>query len=116
MTNFKNTSKTQLTRVLADYRPAKLQRSKADWRIIYYVKHPVEDKMIRFRKRVKAFDSVKERLKYADLPIDKINRKLIQGWNPILDQQNSEYISMVEAVNRLNDKSCGLITFDNKMY
>lgn len=103
MANLKNSSNSQRTRVLADYRPAKLHRSKADWRIIYYVKHPVDDKMIRFRKRVKAFDSVNERLKYAELLIDKINRKLIQGWNPILDQQNHQYTTIKEAISNYHE-------------
>jgi len=69
------------TIVFIDYVPAELQENK-DWRIVYYVKNPITEKLEAKRPRVKPLKSITERRKLAKRMILEINKRLETGWNP----------------------------------
>ena len=71
------------------------------WRfyVCYYVLDPTNDKLKRIRIRCNRIRSPRERVKYATLLCSEINRKLYNGWNPLVgeDSLSTKRVSIVEA-------------------
>jgi len=67
--------------VFVDFIPAELKENKV-WRIVYYVKNPITEKLERKCPRVKPLRSITERRKMAKRMVLEINKRLEQGWNP----------------------------------
>lgn len=81
-----------------DYSPATLSKGNSDeWRIVFYALNPQTNKLERIRKRVKKIQSIKARTQYANSIIVEINKKLQEGWNPFIEQEN------VNAFNLFSD-------------
>lgn len=92
------TPKKKLYIIGLDYSPAELQKGTGDeWRIVFYVKDPIKNKLVRIRKRVKPITGKSARLKYANSIIAEINTQLAKGWNPLVENDN------VTAFNLLRD-------------
>lgn len=64
-----------------DYVPARLSEGK-EWVVIWYVKDPVTNKMIRCRKKFNRIKQLTKRRASAKAFINTINERLALGWNP----------------------------------
>ena len=83
-----------------DFRPAQIMGDKEVY-VCYYVLDPTNDKLKRMRIRCNRVKNPRERTKYATLLCGEINRKLYNGWNPLLgeDSTSKKRVSIVEAAN-----------------
>lgn len=81
-----------------DFRPAQVMRNKEVY-VCYYVLDPTNDKLKRIRVRCNRIKNPRERTKYATLLCTEINRKLYNGWNPLINEEptSSKRLSVVEA-------------------
>lgn len=81
-----------------DFRPAQVMRNKEVY-VCYYVLDPTNDKLKRMRVRCNRIKNPRERAKYAALLCAEINRKLYNGWNPLIgdDSASTKRLSIVEA-------------------
>jgi len=81
-----------------DFRPAQVMRNKEVY-VCYYVLDPTSDRLKRMRIRCNRIKSPRERAKYATLLCAEINRKLYNGWNPLVgeDSASTKRVSIVEA-------------------
>lgn len=83
--------------IFVDFYPAELKEN-AVWEIVYYVKNPETQKMIRKRNRVKPLKKISDRRKLANRMILEINKRLANGWNPLFqDKGTKELISFKKA-------------------
>lgn len=64
-----------------DYVPARLSESK-EWVVVWYVKDPVTNKMVRCRKKFNRIKQLTKRRASAKAFINTINERLALGWNP----------------------------------
>ena len=71
-----------------DFRPAKVRKNKETY-ILYYVLDPASDKLKRMRIRCNRVKRPRERLKYANLICAEINRRLYNGWNPLIGEEST---------------------------
>ena len=81
-----------------DFRPAQVMGDKEVY-VCYYVLDPTNDKLKRMRIRCNRIKNLRERAKYATLLCAEINRKLYNGWNPLIgeDSASTKRVSIVEA-------------------
>lgn len=81
-----------------DFRPAQIKGDKEVY-VCYYVLDPTNDKLKRMRIRCNRIKNPRERTKYATLLCGEINRKLYNGWNPLMgeDSISKKRVSIVEA-------------------
>ena len=81
-----------------DFRPAQVMGDKEVY-VCYYVLDPTSDKLKRMRIRCNRIKSPRERVKYATLLCAEINRKLYNGWNPLIGEASTstKRVSVVEA-------------------
>lgn len=81
-----------------DFRPAQVMGQKEVY-VCYYVVDPTSDKLKRMRIRCNRIRNPRERTRYAALLCSEINRKLYNGWNPLIveDSAASKRVSIVEA-------------------
>ena len=75
--------------VFIDYVPAELHEN-MEWRIVYYVKHPVTEKLVRMRSRVKLMKKISDRRRIAKRMIIDINNRLESGWNPLYGNKGAK--------------------------
>jgi site-specific recombinase XerD len=75
--------------IFVDYYPAELKEN-AVWEIVYYVKNPETNKLVRKRNRVKPMAKVSERRKLAKRMISEINKRLENGWNPFFQNKGTK--------------------------
>lgn len=81
-TSQKTTSKKLL---FVDYIPADLKETSGDnWRVVFSVKVPGEEKLKRFKRRVPKHSNKTLRKKIATKMYNEINKKLEKGWSPFL--------------------------------
>jgi len=78
--------------VFVDYVPAELQENK-EWRIVFYVKNPITEKLESKRPRVKPLKSITERRKLAKRMILEINKRLESGWNPFYSNKGTKELT-----------------------
>ncbi len=64
-----------------DYVPARLSEGK-EWVVVWYVKDPVTNKMVRYRKKFNRIKQLTKRRASAKAFINTINGRLALGWNP----------------------------------
>ena len=84
--------------MLINYIPARLTIGKS-WYVSYYVLNPETNKLIRKRIKVNRVSPISERRKFARQLIHKINVKLAEGWNPLLEQETPKaYTKLVDAL------------------
>lgn len=81
-----------------DFRPAQVMGDKEVY-VCYYVLDPTSDQLKRMRIRCNRIKNPRERTKYATLLCAEINRKLYNGWNPLIGGNSAptKRISIVEA-------------------
>ena len=81
-----------------DFRPAQVMGDKEVY-VCYYVIDPTCDQLKRRRIRCNRIRNPRERAKYAALLCAEINRKLYNGWNPLIgeDSASTKRVSIVEA-------------------
>ena len=64
-----------------DYVPARLSEGK-EWVVVWYVKDPVTNKMVRYRKKFNRIKQQTKRRASARAFVNTINERLALGWNP----------------------------------
>ena len=80
-----------------DFRPAEVRKNKETY-ILYYVLDPTSDKLKRMRVRCNRVKSPGEKKRYATLLCAEINRKLYNGWNPLIGEEAAtKRVSIMEA-------------------
>ena len=80
-----------------DFRPAQVMGDKELY-VCYYVLDPASDKLKRMRIRCNRVKSPGERKRYTALLCAEINRKLYNGWNPLIGEEAAtKRVSIVEA-------------------
>ncbi|PQB08034.1 hypothetical protein BST83_13385 [Polaribacter filamentus] len=105
--------------IFVDFYPAELKENSV-WEIVYYVRNPETNKMVRKRNRVKPLQKVSDRRKLATKMIIEINKRLETGWNPLFqDKGTKELIGFKKACkiysNRISqDTSDGNLRPDTK--
>lgn len=83
---------------LVDFIPAELRENKV-WKIVYYVKCPIDNKLKRKQNRVKPLKSITERRKLGRKMVLEINKKLERGWNPLLNENEIRgFVKFSDAV------------------
>lgn len=95
-----------MTTPFIDFRPAQVMGNKEVY-VCYYVVDPTKDKLKRMRVRCNRIRNTRERSKYATLLCAEINRKLYNGWNPLMgeDPAAAKRVSIVEgATNFVRQK------------
>lgn len=88
---------SQNTIVFVDYVPAELHENDI-WRIVYYVKNPFTEKLVRKRVRVKPHNSILQRRKLAKRMVLNINKRLEEGWNPFHQNKGTKEFSKFTEV------------------
>ena len=78
--------------IFIDYKPSELKENKT-WRIVYYVKNPFTDKLVRKLVRVMPHKSILERRKLAKKMMLKIDQRLAEGWNPFHQSKGTKEFS-----------------------
>jgi integrase len=99
------TQKTRNVLVLVDFVPAELRENKT-WKIVYYVKCPIDDKLKRKENRVKPLKSITERRKLGKRMVSELNRKLDRGWNPLLNDNEIRGFVKFSDASRLFLERC----------
>lgn len=85
--------------IFIDYVPAELHENKI-WAIVYYVLNPFTETLERKRNRVKPLKSIIERRKLAKRMIVEINNRLLNGWNPFLENtKTKEFTKLFDVFN-----------------
>ncbi len=93
------------TKIFVDFRPAEIHDTNSSTTIVFYSKNPSTNKLERQRMKVNHVKDKRERLKYARLMVQQINKQLYDGWNPIVEKSGfSKVVDLKEAV-RLYKKS-----------
>ena len=77
-----------------DYIPAELRINK-EWIIVYSVKSPATGKLQRIRKRVPKYKPALQRKRIATKITTKINENLALGWNPILENEAPNSLTLL---------------------
>lgn len=99
------TQKTRNVISLVDFVPAELRENKT-WKIVYYVKCPIENKLKRRQNRVKPLKSITERRKLARKMVLELNKKLERGWNPLLnDNEIRGFVKFSDAARLFIDRT-----------
>lgn len=90
---------TQHRTPVVDFTPAELQKGKkGQWRVCFYVMHPVENRMRRIQRRVKPIKNTRLREKFARKMIAEINDKLMRGWNPFIEMEAKHSFAIISEV------------------
>ncbi|MDD7912909.1 tyrosine-type recombinase/integrase [Polaribacter ponticola] len=99
------TQKIRNVLVLVDFVPAELRENKT-WKIVYYVKCPIDNKLKRKQNRVKPLKSITERRKLARKMVLELNKKLERGWNPLLnDNEIRGFVKFSDAARLFLDRT-----------
>jgi len=96
--------KPQKAYLFVDYIPAELRENKT-WKIVYYVKNPLNNKLSRKENRVKPLKSIALRRKLGKQMVDITNKKLESGWNPFLSETESNgFVKLHKAIDTFINK------------
>lgn len=105
--------KLRINRVIIDYTPAQLSAGK-EWFVYFYAKHPLIGTLKRVKVKINRIKNKIERKKFANTIIDNINKKLISGWNPFIEEQYpsgyKKLKEVIETYTKIIDK-----TLENKV-
>ena len=92
-----NNQKTLKSYLFTDYIPAELRENKT-WKIVYYVKNPFSNKLVRKENRVKPLKDLKQRRLLGMQMVMNINNKLQNGWSPFLENNNiTAYTKLIDV-------------------
>jgi len=86
--------------IFIDYVPAELHENKI-WEIVYYILNPFTQTLERKRNRVKPLKSITERRRLAKRMIAEINNRLLNGWNPFLENPKTKEFTLLFDVFNL---------------
>ncbi|MDX9907307.1 MAG: tyrosine-type recombinase/integrase [Bacteroidales bacterium] len=90
-----------MTEILG-YKPAKLYKAGTRLYIGYYIVNPSTGKYIRKRSYVNYIEDPVVRNRYISDAIKKINEKLREGWNPLIDDQSGKmFTRFVEVLDEI---------------
>ena len=78
-----------MSTLFIDFIPAELRENK-QWHVRFYVKNPATLKLQRIRININTIKSLTERRKYGRRLAAEINKKLEQGWNPLIENQTGK--------------------------
>ena len=92
-------NQVKTTTLFVDYIPAEIKEGSI-WMVVYYVKHPVTKKLVRKRNRIKPLKSKVDMRRLGRAMCQKINERLINGWNPFLEEKNNkQYVKLNDAID-----------------
>jgi integrase len=92
-----STTQNSKTQIFIDYIPAELKEN-ITWEIVYYVKNPFTEELVRKRNRVRPLKSITERRKLAKRMIQEINSKLEKDPNSFFSVKGSKEFSTFNDV------------------
>lgn len=87
-------------RILIDYIPAKLHEGKR-WYVDYYVKTPVSNELKRKQIKLNRIKNLAERRRFAKRLVQKINIKLANGWNPLIEKDAGKSFFTLKQVSEI---------------
>ncbi len=93
------------SQIFVDFRPAEIHDTKTGTTIVFYAKNPASGLLERQRIKVNHIREKRERMKYARLLVQQINRQLYEGWNPIVEKAGLSRIVTVSDAVRFYKKS-----------
>lgn len=98
----RNDTKGADGRPLISYRLGAVKKTKNDYYYVeFYAYDPDKDSLSRERKYVPKYNTIKERKKHAEQVKEKINRDLIDGWDPFTQKAGkNQYITVVNALEK----------------
>ena len=88
-----------------DFVPAELKENKT-WKIVYYVKCPIEKCLKRKQHRVRPLKNYRLRKALAQQMVLAINNKLSRGWNPLHYSKNIKALVKFSDVSKLYLQRC----------
>lgn len=96
------TSRKNLTQPQLEYLPAVLKAYKGNWLIEYWALNPQKNelvrKQIRLNKVRKRYSKLADFRVYANQIVCTINAKLMGGWNPLMEEENSRLYTPLSVV------------------
>lgn len=101
------------SQIFVDFRPAEIHDTKSGTTIVFYAKNPATGRLERQRVKVNHVQEKRERMKYARLMVQQINRQLYEGWNPIVEKAGLAKIVTVSDAVRFYKKSYASIRPDS---
>lgn len=88
-----------------NFLPAVLRENKAEWYIEYYAEDPQSGEMKRFRTRmnkaIKRFSKKSEARKYCLDCVARLNAKLMDGWSPFFQSEDSRLYVLLSDVSEI---------------
>lgn len=87
-----------MSKLFIDFKPAKLSKGKC-WFVYFYAKNPFSEKLERIRIKINHITNKRDRLKYATLLIYEINKKLMDGYNPFLEEKKIKPVTLIDSIN-----------------
>lgn len=87
-----------MSKLFIDFKPAKLSKGKC-WFVYFYAKNPFSEKLERIRIKINHITNKRDRLKYATLLIYEINQKLMDGYNPFLEEKKIKPVTLIDSIN-----------------
>jgi len=94
------------------YTPPKLYTGK-EWYVGFYAFEPTENRLKRKKIKLNFIEKNSERRKYANGLIVRINEKLMNGWNPWIESENSKSFHTIEDVFQKYRKFIEKMFLDN---
>ncbi len=92
-----STTQNSKNQIFIDYIPAELKEN-ITWEIVYYVKNPFTENLVRKRNRVRPLKSITERRKLAKRMIQEINSKLEKDTHSFFSVKGSKEFSTFNDV------------------
>ncbi|MDX1642018.1 MAG: hypothetical protein R3220_09995, partial [Balneolaceae bacterium] len=80
--------------------PAQLYTSPQEWFIYYSCLDPKTNSLKRKKIKINRIKSIAERKRYARWMIEEINGKLYSGWNPFLEEECSNGMTLLTIAIR----------------
>jgi len=94
-------SKNQNSNFNKRFIPAQLYTSPQDWFVFYSCLNPITNKLSRKKIKINRIKTIAERKRYARWLIEEINAKLYSGWNPFLEEECSNGMTLLrEAIDK----------------
>jgi integrase len=95
MVSFEKHQKRQSS--ILQYTPPKLYIGK-EWYVGFYAYDPAVDKLRRKKIKINFIEKISDRRKYANGLILRLNDKLMNGWNPWIEAENSKSFHTIKDV------------------
>lgn len=97
------------SQIFVDFRPAEIHDNASGTTIVFYVKNPSTGLLERQRVKLNHIRDKRERMKYGRMMVQQINKRLYEGWNPIIEKSGfSKVVTVAEAIRLYKKSYAGL--------